>query len=370
MNAKDRATKRATELKAAQTIIDGAKAGNREVTAAELKTLNAHFAEVDRLDAETKATADADALMAKMCSYGAPTDTDREARDQMAHVKEPLAAAVQSKSTFGFNLKAPISTPGLDLGGQGTGVSTAPPGATAVPLRDYLRLERVDVGVVRYYRIGAGSGATVVAEGAVKPELNSSIEPVDAPLQKLAVRFTVTDELAQDAGFLVQYVTAEASRAVLARENQTIVAALEAVTGALTSTGTKANAVDVIAGAIGAAEASNGLTPSGLILNPVDLAGIRTLKATGSGQYAVDPLTTAPATLHGVPLISTPAVGAGKAYLLTSGVGVFYAHNSGLRIEAGTTGDDFVRNQFTTRVEERVLPAIVQPSLLTKITLT
>lgn len=39
-------------------------------------------------------------------------------------------------------------------------------------------------------------------------------------------------------------------------------------------------------------------------------------------------------------------------------------------LRVGTSGDDFDRNKTTTVIEERVLPVIEQPGLLTKITLT
>lgn len=293
-----------------------------------------------------------------------PTDFNRAA------VKAGLVRAAHSKGTFGFNMpfrKAALTSPGVPASGQG--VTEPTPGASAVALRELLTPHPDAPPVVRYYRVGRGGGADVVPEGGLKPELTTDIEPVDAALQKIAVRFTYTDEMVEDAEFLVSYIQREAMRAVLLRENALVVAALDDATGALTAEGTLPEAIDVIAGAIGAAEASNGLTPTAIVAHPVDVATIRTSKASGSGEYTLDPLAGGPPAIHDVPLSVTSAVAPGTMYLTTPGVGTFYTRG-GLRVEAGYTGDDWTHNRVTTRVEERVLPVVAQPSLLTRITLT
>ncbi|MFX4286280.1 hypothetical protein ACQBJO_12890 [Janibacter sp. G349] len=287
------------------------------------------------------------------------------------HVKDGLTRALQSKSPFGFNMpftKAALTAGDLNLPATGTTVSDVPIGQGVVALRELLQPQNAESGLVRYYSIGAGA-ADVVAEGALKPDLGASITPHDAELLKIAATFTFTDELVRDAGFLVDHVQREAVRAVLVEENAQIVAAFEAATGSLTASGTLDSAIDVLAGAIGATQASNGVTPSVIVMSPVDLATIRTAKASTAGSYFVDPLAAAPSAIHGVPLAATPAVASGKAYLVSAGLGVFYTRDE-LRVESGYTGDDWIYNRVTTRVEERVLPAIIRPSLLTKVTLT
>lgn len=361
-------------LKAAHSILFNPDGTTRtDLASADVKRANDHMAEVKRLDEHIKQAAASDAIMARLEGHGAdPDGTDRQAGG-LVGLKDGLAAAVRTKGSYGFNMpfkKEAAATGPLNLPSQGTGVSQAPIGAAVVALRELLHLETVDTGHVRYYTITAGSGADVVPELGLKPELNTAVTPKDEALKKIAVRFQFSDELAEDAGFLVSFIQAEAMRAVLLRENALVVDALDAATGVLTSDGSAADAVDVIAGAIGAAQASNGLTPARLVVNPLDLAAIRTLKAAGSGEYAIDPLSAATTSVHGVPITATPAVPAKRMYLVTEGVGTFYAHRSGLRVETGLSGDDFDHNRISTRVEERVLPVVVQPTLLTRITLT
>lgn len=287
-------------------------------------------------------------------------------------VKNGLRDALQRKGAFGFDvpMQKSLTTALVDPTPSGQLVSEAPPAAEVMALRDLFQTVPTNSGVVRYYRIGAGSGADIVAEGGEKPSLDLDVAPVDANLIKLAVTFTFSDELGDDAGWLVDHIIRQAVRAVLARENALILDTLDGTTGVLTSTGNRSDVLDVLAGAIGAAEATNGITPGRIIAHPTDVAHVRTLKASGSGEYALDPLSTTPTGIHGVPITATPAVTPGTMWLTTSGFGAFYTRNNQLRIETGYAGDDWTHNRATTRVEERVLPAIVRPELLTHVTLT
>lgn len=367
-----------TELFAKQkTILERVKAdGHETVPAADMRILDAIDSRRKEIDAELAAVkADEELIQRLSNSWRASGgDTGADWRDfDFDQIKDGLARSISSKGSYGFNMpftKAAITAGALDIGPSGEDISVAPPGDSAVALRDLFTVKPVDVPIVRYYKVALGSGADIVAEGGEKPELTTGITPVDAELSKIAVRFTYTDELAQDANFLISHIGREAMRSVMRRENTLILATLDAETNALTATGAEGDVIDVLAEAIGAAEATNGLTPARILANPADVAAIRTLKASGSGQYAIDPLTSAPTAVHGVQLVPVPAVEAGTLYLTTPGLGVFYAHRSGLRVESGFAAGDWEHNRASARVEERVLPTIHQPSLLTRVTLT
>lgn len=350
-------------------IVEAAKAEGRDFTADEavkVKTWKRRLDEIAEWEDQAKA---ADAVMHRIKSHG-PIEGFAEGVGDADGVKDGLARAVRSKGSFGFNMpmvKEALTVGAIGLPSTGQTVSDPLPATAAVALRDLFDQQAAASGSVRYYTVSSGS-ADVVAEGGLKPDLGANVEGHNAELVKLATTFSFTDELAEDANWMVSHITREAIRAILVRENALIVAALDATTGALTSTGPVGSAIDVVAGAIGAAEATNGVTPARVVLNPLDLAEVRTAKASTGGSYHVDPLAAGPSTIHGVPLVATPAVAQGSGYMLSPGVGVFYSRNSGLRVETGFTGDDWVHNRVTTRVEERVLPAVIRPSLLTKIT--
>jgi len=132
---------------------------------------------------------------------------------------------------------------------------------------------RVDLDQ-RVYKLSTGTAA-VVAEGGVKPDAGVVTSAVDLALLKLAAVFSVSDELAEDAPFLIASIQRQVIIAVLAAENAAIVSALSAASGALTGTGTKALAIDVLAAAIGNAETLNGITPAAVLMSPADIAVVR-----------------------------------------------------------------------------------------------
>lgn len=266
-----------------------------------------------------------------------------------------------------FKAPALVSTIGLPPVGSDTYETPAAKGVTA--LRELFQQQDAESATVRYYVVGTGT-AGIVAEGALKPDAGITTEAKDAELLKIATTFKFSDELFEDAEYLVASIGQQAVMGVLVKENEEIVTALGGTSGILTATGTAATALDVIATEIGDQQAINGLTPSALILNPTNLAAIRTAKAATGGQYFIDPLSTGPSAVHGVPLVPTAAVAPGTMYLVSPGFGAFYTRGRGLRIESGLTADDFMTNMVTVRVEERVLPVITMPSLVTKITLT
>jgi hypothetical protein len=80
-------------------------------------------------------------------------------------------------------------------------------------------------------------------------------------------------------------------------------------------TGAVADGLDLVATGIGGAEARDGITPSALIADPVDVAGMRKLRANGPGAYVLDPLAASPSAVHGVPMVSSPVTPAGTMWL-------------------------------------------------------
>lgn len=361
---------RTAEITAAQTIVDTVKAANRELNAREQETLEGHFKAIEKLDADIARDEKSAGLFARVAGIFGESNNGYEPFDNSG-IKEGLTTALNRKQPYAFNLpvKAALTGGALNLPSAGSKVSASLPGTTMTALRDMFPTERAESGNVRYYQMGSGT-AEVVAEGGLKPDAGITVTPVDDTLKKIATTFGFTDELIEDASFLVGHIQTEALRGVLAKENELIVTALDTASGAMTATGTAAQAIDVLAEAIGATTAANGVAPSQALMNPIDFAKIRTAKGTGSGDYAIDPLSAGPATIHGVNVLATPAVAQGTMYLVSAGAGVFYTRQDTVRVDVGYSSDDWMHNRLTGRAEERVLPAVIRPSLVTKVTLT
>lgn len=356
------------------------KSGRDKLTADEAEAAEAHMAQFKYYAAQEQSVAEDEALVKHMkktfaMGPGDQQDFGRKSGPlELGRIRKSLAQALQSKTSYGFQvpMSSRLAKAAITAGGgvetSGGGFDNVP-GSAVTALRDLLDVQQVETGFVKYWTIGKGQDAQVVEEGETKPELQSDLESHTAELKKLATWFAVTDELSEDANFVFDFVLSEAYRSVLRAENKIIVKAFDDASGALTETGARDAALDVLATAIGNTSADNGLQPSAIVLNPRDLAAIQTAKADSAGIYHVDPLADGPVQIHGVEVAPTPAVEQGKLYLVTEGAGVFYETRRGLRVESGFTGDDWIRNKVTTRVEERVLPALVRPSLITRVTL-
>lgn len=371
MNLKEQ---RAAALAKAQKAAAKAKAEGRPMTAAEASEFDAAIAEVEQLDGKLTAAEGSKARFDQLAAL-APGDSGEDFTPAGLFTDAEAAGfktAFANKTSFattvdGPRVKAAIGTSVLPTAGSLT--SPNPPGNAAVALRNLFVQAPAESGMVRYYRIGAATAGTV-AEGGLKPDSGASVTPVDASLIKVANLTQLTDELLEDApGGVITAIQAEAVAGVIRKENAEIVAAITGASGVQTATGTLATGIDVLAGAVGTAEATNGITPAAMLINPANLATLRTQKASTGGAYFIDPFSGQPQRMHNVPLVPTPAVPAGTVFLLSPGFGVFYMRG-GLRVELGLQAGDFERNTRTLRVEERVLPAVVRPVLIHKVTLT
>ncbi|MGP5228189.1 phage major capsid protein [Arthrobacter rhombi] len=369
MNLKEQ---RSTEIQSAQSIVDGAKAAKRELTGREQETVEAHFKAIEKLDANIERDAKSADLFARVAGI-APGSSGEKSEDALDQQKKgDLVNALGRKGSYAFNMPLRVKAPATDGGltaPTGGVVSEGLPGPTMIALRSLLSPEHTETPNLRYYQFNSGT-AEVVAEGALKPDAGLEITPVDDVLKKIATTFKFSSELLEDASFLVEHLQKEALRGVLAKENELIVNALDGASGAMTATGATADAIDVLAGAIGASTAANGVNVAHILMNPSDLAAIRVAKSSGSGEFILDPLAAGPATLLGIPVTATPAVAAGKMFLLSDGFGAFYSRQNSVHVDTGYDSDDWMKNLITGRAEERILPVVIRPSLVTVVTLT
>lgn len=353
-------------------ITDAAKTAGRDLTPREMTTIDTALADIKAIDARVEKIDTSAELHAKIGALG-PGGTDVRVDSPLFsdEQRDGLVKAARTKTSYSAEVqfKAPILQGTTLNPATGSTVVDSPAAKAGMSLRDLFTPVTAQSAMVRYYTLTNGTAGTV-AEGALKPDAGITAAAVDKALLKIAATFQVSDELAEDAPFLVDSISRETQRAVMVKENEEIVTSLN-VSGIATGTWSAAAGgvalIDALAAKIGASEALNGVTPTAILANPTDVATIRQAKASSAGSYFLDPLLSAPSALHGVPLLSTAATAAGTVWLVTEGAGLFYTRGT-LRVEAGFTGDDWVKNLMTVRVEERVLPVVVRPSLVTKIT--
>lgn len=281
--------------------------------------------------------------------------------------KAGIVHAIKTRTPYRVETKATLTVGSL-LPSSGSYVVGGLHPIGMFPLATLFRAEPALGPVQRYYRMGAGTAA-IVAEGALKPDAGISITGVDLAISKIAATTQFTDEMTDDAPYLVQWLGQELTAAVIDAENTAILDTFAATSGVLTGTGAAATVVDLVADAIAGQEAVSGLTPSAVVAHPNVIADIRQAKASTSGDYVIDPTAPGPSSLHGVRLISSPATAADKVWVIEPSGVLIYRRNV-LTVEVGTNADDWVHNTRTARAEERMGTAVVRPSALTVLTLT
>ena len=270
------------------------------------------------------------------------------------------AAAVDFATTFDRNVVTAARTP--------------------LVIRDLFGAETISGSTLVYLVEGAIQGApAVTAEGAEKPQIHFA-DPTakTVSLKKIACHIKESEEYINDYPFLASAINGRLLYELGLVEQSTLVTDLLATsgigTGSITAAATYLDVAEAILQAAMDVQAASGFAADAIALNPADWFKLRTVKASGTGEYFGGGFFGAQnvPNLWGIPVCVTPAVAANKFV-----VGAFktcgsVVANGGVRVEAvNTNEDDFVKNLMTIRAEERLALAVRRPAgfkVLTKAT--
>ena len=401
---------RAAALKAAQDLINGAKAANRDLTADEQSTVEAKFAEVEGFDAKIKAAAESDALMKRLGSYGAPEeDGDREAKGAAKSLGEHFVKSVGAeglsrvKTISGATVAAPAWDPAAV---KAAGDTQATPGQLAPWITDY------DRTIVRAFRrpvisdlFGTGTltgnavtylieggvegGFTTVGEGGQKPQFHITDPDTKTDgLKKIAGILSFTDEMVEDAEFWVSEINQRGLYLLaLAEENQLLNGSGTGsnVQGLLNrgiqteASAAAADNADALFRGITKVQTATGLSADGIAINPIDYQALRLSKDANdqyfgggffTGQYGNGGILEQPG-LWGQRTVVTAAVPAGTAIVGAFNAAATVYRKGGVRVESTNShSDDFDHNLIRTRIEERVALAVRVPAAFVNVSLS
>jgi len=378
---------REAALKAARDLAEQVKADGRGFTPEEQAQVEAYIAKADELATAIKSQERSDELLSQLGSFDAPEQV-KAARDVAEHfVKsgawEQMKSGVRSGARFSVGspeFKAatdPTLTTGITIpASYGPVVETK---YRALTVADLLASGTLSGNSLTYWTQGALTGdVTSVAEGGLKPSLNFAFGQVTETLTKLAGVTKVSDEMTEDADFLVSVIRSQLiQRLALVEEDQLLngngtapnlrglLNRVGIQTYATTATASAKKWMDGLFHAQQMVRTGSYLNPDGIIVNPADYEYMR-LGVDGQQQYyGGGPFTGAYGNsgiqlqpgLWGRPTVVTPAIAAGTAL-----VGAFGSANS--------NEDDFKRNLVAIRAEERIALAVFYPTGLVKVTLT
>jgi len=402
----DPKVKRAELLKAAQAIVEGAKASARDLTAEEITDVESKTAEIKSLDATIERQAKGAALVQAiggLAADEAPAAAPdvKGARTLGEHFAKSVGVEglARLKERGGFTVSAPefkaVTDPQTVPGAFGpvlTQVDTGIVRAFRRPLvTDLFGSGTITGNAVTYFTEGAVEGAfATVAEGGQKPQIHiGDPTPVTDSLKKIAAWFDTSDEMAEDVEFWQSeinnrglYLLGLFEEAQIMSGNGTGSNLLGVLARSGIQTETQAatldSAQDAIFRAITKVQTATGLEADGIVINPADYQALRLSKdANGqyfgggffSGTYGNGDVALTP-PLWGLKTIVSAAVPA-----KTVAVGAFKTaatvyRKGGIRVES-TNSDlgKFTKNLITTRIEERVALAVRMPAGIVKVTL-
>lgn len=236
-------------------------------------------------------------------------------------------------------------------------------------IRDLLNVVPTTSGSVDYARqTTRTNNAGVVAEGATKPTSNYVWEQVNAPVRVIAHIAKLTRQALEDSVQLQGEVDSEMRYGLAIAEEVELLSGdntgqhLSGMIPAATAYSAPLviadlTRIDVLRLALLQAELS--LYPTdGIVLNPADWAGIELTKTTDGAYIFANPLQLAGPRLWGKPVVSTVAMQTDKFLVGGFKLQTLYDRMAPEVVIASENSDDFERNLYTMRCEERLALAI------------
>lgn len=406
MNLKE---KRAAAVADAQTIVDGAKAAGRDLTAEETVTVETHFKSIEGFDADIEKAEKSAALFARVASIAPGSDGEKAAdrgEKSAATLGDHFVKSVGAegfgklREKGGHTVAAPEFKAATDA--HATGAAFAPwttdvdknivtGNRQRLTVADLLGVGTVSGNAITYFVEGALEGDfATVAEGGQKPQIHfADPTPVTDAIKKIAAWFDNTDEMVEDLPFWVSEINNRGLYQLALVEEAQLLNGLgtgSTVKGLLQREGIQTETSlnntdneDAIFRAITKVQTATGLTADGIMINPADYQKIRLAKdANGqylgggvfSGQYGTAGQAIQP-PLWGLNTVVTAAVAAGTVVVGSfKQAGTVY-RKGGVRVEStNSDGGKFTQNVVTTRIEERVGLAVRVPAAVVKVTLS
>jgi HK97 family phage major capsid protein len=314
---------------------------------------------------------------------GEEADKQKSIGDQFVESEgfKQFQATDFSKSARGADLKIKATLTSLTTdaaGSVGDGIdSTRLPGILPLAqrrmtVRDLITPGRMDGNSLEYVKeTGFTNSAAPVAEGATKPESDIKFDLVTTSAKVIAHWMKASKQVLSDISQLksiidnrLLYGLQFVEEAQLLKGDGTgqnllgIIPQATAYSAPISLA--DLNIIDVMRLAqLQAALAEYPAT--GHVLNPIDWAGIETLK-DGEGRYIIgNPQGTTSPTLWALPVVTTQAMTVRKFLTGAFKLGAQVFDRWDARVETGYVNDDFIKNLVTILAEERLALAVYRP---------
>lgn len=247
------------------------------------------------------------------------------------------------------------------------------PGIRRMTIRDLLIPGTTDSNSMEYTReTGFTNKATPVPEGGAKPYSDITFELVTAPVRTIAHLFKASRQILDDVKGLASYIDGRARYGLqLAEENQLLFGngtganvlgiAPQASTFNPSISLPNSTAIDRIRLALLQAVLAE-FPASGIVLNPIDWAGIE-LEKDKEGRYIIgNPINGTTPRLWNIPVVETQAMTANNFLVGAFNMAAQIYDRMDMEVLISTENDkDFENNMVTIRAEERLALTVYRP---------
>lgn len=320
--------------------------------------------------------------------------SDNEPRQKSAGYKfienddvKSFMANPQSGKRVGMEVKAIISALTADANGSAGDlleplrVGMVNPVVRRMTVRDLLTPGRTGQPSIQYPKeTGFTNSAATVSEtsGPTKPQSEIKFDIVTTSVTTIAHWVLATRQILDDAPMLQSYIDGRLRYGLAyVEENQllngggtgtdlngiyTQATAFAAGTAIVTSP----QKIDVIRYAMLQGALAE-LPATGIVLNPIDWAGIETTKDAGGNYIIGNPVGVLQPTLWGLPVVPTQAMTSGNFLTGAFRLGAQIFDREDARVEVSTEdSDNFRKNLVTILAEERLALAVYRPEAFIK----
>ena len=225
------------------------------------------------------------------------------------------------------------------------------------------------------YSSTTGSVSTT-AEGATKNKLTYAYEQKTATLQKVTGFIKVTEELFDDAPYMVDAINHDLVDDLNAGRQSQAVATLLATSGLLTKTVSGATAVSIFKGILAAAAAvedSTNIAPDAVVVTPAIWLILRSAVDNNGQFYAGAPFSDSEySRLFEMTFVKNSDVTANHIVVGAFARGAdLVSKADGVRVDSTNSNDvDFEKNLVSVRAEAREILAVKRPACFCNVTVT
>lgn len=315
---------------------------------------------------------------------GEPAKTLGEQFTDSDQFKAFQASNFAKTGSASLHMKATLTTLTSNAAGSvGDGAQAARlPGVLEVPqrrmtIRDLVAPGRMDGNTLEYVvEVGTtasvGGGAGMVAEGDVKPEVDTQLDLRTVTARVIAANMKASRQALDDVSFLRSMIDQRLLHKLAFREE------LQMLAG--DNTGQNLHGIIPQAAAFDAPHAVTSATEidrirlailqvaleeypaTGIVLHPTDWSKIETTKNAGGDYIIGNPQGNLSPTLWGLPVVATQAITANAFLVGAFSLGAQVFDRWDARVETGYVNDDFTRNLVTILAEQRLAFAVYRPT--------